>query len=277
MRIDAHQHFWRIERGDYGWLSKQQFPNLYRDFLPADLAPLLARGRIDRTVLIQAAESVAETEFMLGLAAQTPFVAGVVGWVDFVSPEAPEQIARLAGNPRLKGLRPMLQDLADSEWILRPEVRPAVDALARNRLRFDALIKPPQLPAIRRFLDRHPDLPVVIDHAAKPQIAAGLIDEWAQEMRGLARESRAVCKLSGVATEAAPGWTVETMRPYVDVLLDAFGPARLMFASDWPVLTENGDYLGWLATAETLTAGLSGAEKDQVFGGTAAGFYGIEG
>ena len=277
MRIDAHQHFWRIDRGDYGWLSKQQFPNLYRDFLPEDLAPLLARGRIDRTVLIQAAESVAETEFMLALAAQTPFVAGVVGWVDFASPEAPDQIARLAENPRLKGMRPMLQDLADSEWILRPEVHPAVDALARNGLRFDALIKPPQLPAIRRFLDRHPDLPVVIDHAAKPQIAAGLIDAWAQHMRGLARESRAVCKLSGVATEAAPDWTVETMRPYVDVLMDAFGPARLMFASDWPVLTENGDYLGWLATVETLTAGLSGAEKDQVFGGTAARFYGIEG
>lgn len=276
MRIDAHQHFWRIDRGDYGWLSREAFPNLYRDFLPADLAPLLAKGGIEKTVLIQAAESIAETEFMLTLAAQTPFVAGVVGWVDFASPAAPDEIARLASDPRLKGLRPMLQDLPDNEWILRPEIDPAVRALTASGLRFDALIKPPQLAAIRRFLDRHPDLPVVIDHGAKPEIAAGRIDDWAAHIRAIARDSGAVCKLSGIATEAAPGWTVETMRPYVEVLLDAFGPRRLMFASDWPVLTENGDYLGWLATVKALTAGLSQADKDQVFGGAAAAFYGIE-
>lgn len=276
MRIDSHQHFWRIDRGDYAWLSREAFPDLYRDFLPEDLAPLLARGGIDRTVLIQAAESVAETEFMLALAAETPFVAGVVGWVDFASPEAPGEIARLAENPRLKGLRPMLQDLADNDWILRPEVEPAVRALGASGLRFDALIKPPQLPAIRRFLDRHPDLPVVIDHGAKPEIAAGRIDDWAAHIRAIARDSAAVCKLSGIATEAAPGWTVETMRPYVEVLLDAFGPSRLMFASDWPVLTENGDYLGWLQTVTELTSGLSVADRDRVFGGTAAAFYGIE-
>ena len=275
MRIDAHQHFWRIDRGDYGWLSQELFPNLYRDFLPADLAPLIGKGGIDRTILIQAAESIAETEFMLALAAETPFVAGVVGWVDFASPEAPDEIARLAGNPLLKGFRPMLQDLPDNDWILKAEVEPAVEALIANGLRFDALINPPQLPAIRRFLDRHPDLPVVIDHGAKPEIAAGRIDDWAGHIRAIARDSRAVCKLSGIATEAAPGWSVETMRPYAEVLLEAFGPSRLMFASDWPVLTENGDYLGWLATVEALTAHLSPAEKERVFGGTAAAFYGI--
>jgi L-fuconolactonase len=276
MRIDAHQHFWRIDRGDYGWLSRAAFPNLYRDFLPADLAPLLAKGGIDRTVLIQAAESPAETQFMLALAAETPFVAGVVGWVDLANRAAPDEIARLASDPRLKGLRPMLQDLPDNEWILRPEVEPAVRALTASGLRFDALIKPPQLPAIRRFLDRHPDLPVVIDHGAKPEIAAGRIDDWAQHIRAIARDSAAVCKLSGIATEAAPGWTIETMRPYVEVLLEAFGPGRLMFASDWPVLTENGDYLGWLATVEALSAGLAAADRDRLFGGTAAAFYGIE-
>jgi L-fuconolactonase len=276
MRIDAHQHFWRVARGDYGWLSQEAFPNLYRDFVPQDLAPLLAEGGIDRTILIQAAESVAETEFMLALAAETPFVAGVVGWVDFASPDAPADITRLARDPRLKGMRPMLQDLPDNDWILKRELQPAIEALSANRLRFDALIKPPQLPAIRRFLDRHPDLPVVIDHGAKPEIAAGRIDDWAQHIRAIARDSEAMCKVSGIATEAAPGWTVETMRPYVEVLLEAFGPGRLMFASDWPVLTENGDYLGWLATVEALMSGLSQAEKDQVFGGTAATFYGIE-
>jgi L-fuconolactonase len=274
MRVDAHQHFWRIDRGDYGWLTPD-LPNLYRDYLPEDLAPLLAKGRIERTVLVQAAESVAETEFMLRLAEATPFVGGVVGWVDFASRDAPADIERLARNPRLKGLRPMLQDLADPNWILREEVQPAIRATAAAGLRFDALIKPPQLPAIRHLLDRYPELPVVIDHGGKPQIAQGRIDDWAGHMRAIARDSRAVCKLSGLATEAAPGWTVETLRPYVDMLLEAFGPSRLMFGSDWPVLTENGDYLVWLAAAEALTAGLSDADRTQMFGGTAANFYGI--
>jgi L-fuconolactonase len=169
----------------------------------------------------------------------------------------------------------MLQDLPDPNWILREEVQPAVRATQDAGLRFDALIKPPQLPAIRRFLDRYPDLPVVIDHAAKPRIADGLIDEWADHIRAIAKDSHAVCKLSGLATEAAPGWSVETLRPYVEVLLESFGPSRLMFGSDWPVLTENGDYPGWLAAAEALTAHLSDNERADIFGGTATRFYGL--
>jgi L-fuconolactonase len=275
VRVDAHQHFWRVGRGDYGWLTAEAFPGLYRDYLPGDLAPLLGQGRIDRTVLVQAAPSVAETEFLLALAAGTPFVGAVVGWVDFAARDAPVVIERLAADPRLAGLRPMLQDIAEPDWILCPQVQPALRALVPSGLRFDALVKPPQLPAIRRLAERHPELPIVLDHAGKPEIAAGRRDDWAAHMRGLARDSRAVCKLSGLATEASPGWSVETLRPYVDVLLDAFGPARLMFGSDWPVLTENGDYLGWLTAVETLTAGLSDAERADVFGGTAARFYGL--
>jgi len=276
MRVDAHQHFWKIDRGDYGWLDEDQFPHLYRDFLPDDLAPLLAVGAIDRTVLVQAAESVAETEFLLKLADATPLVGAVVGWVDFASAGAPAEIERLSRRPRLAGLRPMLQDLSDADWILHDEVQPAIRAVAAAGLRLDALIKPPQLPAIRRLLDRYPELPVVIDHGAKPQIAAGVIEPWAGHMRAIARDSGAVCKLSGLATEAAPGWGVDTLRPYVDVLLEAFGPSRLMFGSDWPMLTGNGDYLGWLAAAEALTADLTDAERADVFGGTAARFYGLE-
>lgn len=277
MRVDAHQHFWRVDRGDYGWMSPELYPNLCRDYLPADLAPLLAEARIDRTVLIQAAETVAETEFMLQLAETTPFIGGVVGWVDFAAADAPLTIERLAKNRRLRGLRPMLQDLPDPNWILREEVQPAIRATAVHGLRFDALIKPPQLPAMRRILDRYPELPVVIDHAAKPRIIAAEIDDWAGHIRAIARDSAAVCKLSGIATEAAPGWTAETMRPYVEVLLESFGPARLMFGSDWPVLTENGDYLGWLAATESLTAQLTQAERADIYGGTAARFYGLEG
>lgn len=276
MRVDAHQHFWRIDRGDYGWLTAQAFPRLYRDFLPEDLAPSLVRTRIDKTVLVQAAETAEETRFLLEIAAKTPFVAGVVGWTDFASPDAPAAIERLARDRRLKGLRPMLQDLADEDWILHPDVQPALRATEQNGLRFDALVRPAQLPALRRMLNGHPDLPVVVDHGAKPPIAASEMEPWAGHMRAIARDSRALCKLSGLATEAPDGWTVETLRPYVDVLLEAFGPSRLMFGSDWPVLTHNGDYLGWFAAAETLTAGLSDAERKQVFGGTAAAFYGLE-
>ena len=275
MRVDAHHHFWRPARGDYGWLSEAAFPSICRDFMPDHLAPLLAAARIDRTVLIQAAESPAETEFLLAIAETTPFVGGVVGWTDFTSPQAPDAIARLAGNPRLVGLRPMLQDLPDADWILRDDAQPAIRAVASTGLRFDALIKPPQLPAIRRMLERHPDLPVVIDHAAKPPIADGGLDEWAIHLRAIAHDSRAVCKLSGLATEAGPAWTVATLRPYVDVLLDAFGPGRLMFGSDWPVLTLAGDYAGWVALAEALTEDLSPDERAQVFGGVATQFYGL--
>jgi L-fuconolactonase len=276
MRVDAHQHFWRVDRGDYGWLTAEALPELYRDFQPADLAPLLTRAGVERTILVQAAETAAETRYLLDLAAQTPFVGGVVGWTDFAAPGASAEIERLARAPQLKGLRPMLQDLADADWILRDDVQPALAATARCGLRFDALIKPPQLPAIRAMLDRHPDLPVVIDHGAKPLIADGVMEPWAGHIRAIARDSRALCKLSGLATEAAPGWTVETLRPYVDVLLEAFGPGRLMFGSDWPVLTGIGDYLGWFTAAEALTAGLGEAERAQVFGGTAAAFYGLE-
>jgi L-fuconolactonase len=174
----------------------------------------------------------------------------------------------------------MLQDLDDAEWILREAVQPAIRAMAAAGLRFDALIKPAQLPAIRTLLARYPDLPVVIDHAAKPRIGDGEIDaslpgDWAGHIRAIARDSHAVCKLSGLATEAAAGWTCETLRPYVDVLLEAFGPSRLMFGSDWPVLTQNGDYGGWLSAATALTASLSEADRAEVFGGTAARFYGI--
>lgn len=276
MRVDAHHHLWRLDRGDYDWLTAAEHPLIHRDYLPQDLAPLLSACRIDQTVLVQATQSLAETEFLLSLAESTPFVGGVVGWVDFAAPQAPETIAALASRRHLVGLRPMLQDLPDPEWILRDDVQPAIRAMAAHGLRFDALIKPPQLGAIRRLLARYPEMPVVIDHGAKPRIAASEIDDWAQEMRGIARDSRAFCKLSGLATEAAPGWGVETLAPYVAVLLEAFGPSRLMFGSDWPVLNENGDYLGWVAAAEALTAELSAEEEAQIFGGVAASFYGLE-
>ena len=276
MRIDAHQHFWRMDRGDYGWLTAADHPKIAHDFLPADLEPLLSAAKIDRTILVQAAPTEAETAFLLDLADRSPLIAGVVGWVDFDASDAPSRVARLAGKGKLVGLRPMMQDLPDDEWMLGPQVARVVEAMQRGDLCFDALVKPRHLPALVEFLDRHPDLSVVIDHGAKPDIARSGLEPWATTIRHIAQNSTAFCKLSGLVTEAGPGWSPDTLKPYVDVLIESFGASRLMWGSDWPVLLEAGDYERWLDAATLLTAGLSAEDRALIFGGTAATFYGIE-
>jgi L-fuconolactonase len=274
MQIDAHQHFWRLDRGDYDWLDSSLAP-IHRDFLPEDLAPLLAQAGVDRTVLVQAAPTAAETDFLLDLAGAAPFVAGVVGWADLEASTAADRIAELAGREKLLGLRPMIQDLADADWMLRPSLAPAFAAIVDFGLRFDALVKPTHLPILLTFARRHPALRIVIDHGGKPDIAAGRIEAWRRDIGALAGEPNVVCKLSGLVTEAAPSPAASDLRPYVDALLHAFGPARLMWGSDWPVLNLNGDYAGWRRTAQLLLSKLSDDERAAVFGGTAEAFYGI--
>lgn len=275
MRIDSHHHFWRLDRGDYAWLTEDQFPPIYRDFLPTDIAPLLKQCGIDKTILVQGTETVAETEFLLGIARGTPFIGGVVGWVNFAAKDAPDQIARLARDKKLVGLRPMLQSLPEDDWILRPELAPGLEALGPNGLRFDVLIFPRHLPSMIKVFERYPNLPMVIDHGAKPYIARGEIEPWRSQMKSIARDFPVSCKLSGLATEALPGWTIDTLRPYVETLIDAFGPKRLMWGSDWPVLNVAGNYLDWFAIAQKLTAHLPSPDRAEIFGGTAARFYGI--
>ena len=275
MRIDSHQHFWLLSRGDYGWLTSD-LAAIHRDHAPADLEPLLKTAHIDRTVLVQAAPTVAETDFLLRLAESTPFVAGVVGWVDFEADDAAHRIAALAARENLVGLRPMIQDIVDDRWMLSAAIRPAVEAMADEGLTFDALIRPRHIPILGEFAALYPALDIVIDHAAKPDIAAAGLGDWARDIRKLAAETRLVCKLSGLVTEAAPGWSAQTLRPYVDVLLEAFGADRLMWGSDWPVLNLNGDYAAWMAAAEQLLEGLSDTEREAIFGGTASVFYGLD-
>lgn len=273
MRIDAHQHFWKLGRGDYGWLTPELTP-LYRDYLPADLAPLLGAGGVDGTVLVQAAPTLAETRFLLALAARTDFVLGVVGWVDFESPDAPETIAALATDPLLRGLRPMIQDIADVDWMLRPQLGPAFQALVAHDLAFDALTLPRHLPNLLRLLERHPQMRVVVDHGSKPAIRDGAFRPWAEDMAALARDTGAYCKLSGLVTEAAADWTVADLAPYVDHLLQCFGPERLIWGSDWPVCRLAASYEGWLEAALRLV----GPDPDAhaaVFGGAARRFYGL--
>ena len=205
MIIDAHQHFWQLNRGDYGWLTPDLKP-LYRDFMPDDLTPHLQQTGIDGTILVQAAPTIAETEFLLKIADETPFVLGVVGWVDFAASSAVEDIARLAENPALVGLRPMIQDIADDDWMLRPDLAPAFDAMIKADLTFDALVLPRHLPRLRKLLSRYPDLRTVIDHGAKPDISGGQFDTWANDISIIANESSAYCKLSGLLTEAGADW-----------------------------------------------------------------------
>ena len=274
MQIDAHQHYWNLERGDYGWLTPDLAP-LYRTFGPEDLAPLRERAGVARTVVVQAAPTVEETRYLLDIARKEQSIAGVVGWVPMLDADAPALIAELAREPKFKGVRPMLQDLPDDNWIANPALKPAVDALIAQHLAFDALIFTRHVDALEAFAKRHPQLRIVVDHGAKPPIRDGSAGwhAWAEGITRLARLPHVHCKISGLATEAAQGWTEATLRPYVDHLLAAFGPKRLMWGSDWPVLNLNGDYLLWHSIATLLLAQLSDAERDAIFGGNAAAFY----
>jgi L-fuconolactonase len=274
MKIDAHQHFWQPGRGDYGWLTPE-LGELYRDFLPADLAPLLFAAGVERTIAVQAAPTLAETRYLLTLAAREPSIGGVVGWVPMLAAEAPALIAEFARDPKFKGVRPMLQDLSNDDWIANPALAPAVEALLVHDLSFDALIFARHVDALETFAMRFPQLRIVVDHGAKPPIRDGHAGwrTWADGVTRLARLPQLHCKLSGLVTEAASGWTEMTLKPYVDHLLASFGPTRLMWGSDWPVLNLNGDYLDWNSVAKLLLASLSGVERDAVFGGNAKEFY----
>ncbi|MGF1619801.1 MAG: amidohydrolase family protein [Rhodomicrobiaceae bacterium] len=272
MRIDAHQHFWSIARGDYDWLTPE-LGAIYRDFSPDDLKPLLEEARIEGTILVQAAPTEAETRYMLGLACENPFIKGVVGWVDFEAADAPDRIAELAQEPALVGLRPMIQDIPDPDWMLRDALTPAYEALIAADLTFDALTLPRHLKQLRLLLTRHPRMRVVIDHASKPDIRTGGFDGWAGDMAVLASSTNAFCKLSGLVTEAARDWTIEDLRPYVAHLLAMFGASRLIWGSDWPVCTLAASYGEWIAATDELLAAVSEADKAAIMGGNAIRAY----
>ncbi len=272
MIVDAHQHYWHPARGDYGWLSPGS--PLDRRWLPAHLAPELARAGVGGSVLVQAAPTLAETDWLLDLAAETPSVRGVVGWVDLDLPDAAEQAAAL--RPRgLVGVRPMLQDMADRDWILHPRREPALAALARHGLVFDALVRADGIDAIATLACRHPALLIVLDHAGKPPIGDGdAMAGWQAAMARLAARPNCRCKLSGLLTEAPPGTPPDTIVALVRQLVAQWGPDRLLWGSDWPVLTLAGGYGEWLDLAQRA-AGLSGDAAQAVFGGNAVEVYGL--
>ena len=276
MRIDSHQHFWSLQRGDYHWLTPA-LDTLYRDFLPPDLQPMLQAAGVQRTILVQAAASVAETEYLLSLAGKHAFIAGVVGWVDMDDPTtALDDLRRLRENDSLLGVRPMIQDIADPDWMLRDHLTPVFEQLIASNLRFDALVLPAHLKNLRRLLDRHPRLACVIDHAAKPAIASASWQPWADDMVALAASTNCYCKLSGLLTEAGARTDDDALRPYVEHLLACFGAQRLMWGSDWPVLTLASRYGDWVQQSERLLRHLGSVDQEAIFGATAKDFYGLD-
>ncbi|HEY2818550.1 MAG TPA: amidohydrolase family protein [Casimicrobiaceae bacterium] len=274
-RVDAHHHVWSLARGDYAWLTPSLAP-IYRDFSLADLMPLAQGAGIVTSVLVQAAPTIAETKFLLDVAHNSDgFVRGVVGWVDLAAPDAVAMIESLALDPLFKSVRPMLQEIPDESWILRDDVQHTLSQLPSLGVRFDALVKPAQLAALIVMIERNPDLDVVIDHGAKPAISTGAWRPWADQIRLIATSPRVHCKLSGLATEAASNWTVETLRPYVEHLFDCFGARRMLWGSDWPVVELGGGYARWQDATTALLASFTDAEQNGVRGNNARRFYGL--
>jgi L-fuconolactonase len=276
MIIDAHQHLWRIGENGCSWPTRDLVP-IHRDFGVEDLVTLTAPLGVIGTVLVQSQPNHRDTEWLLQTAARSNLVKAVVGWVELRSPEAPRRIAELAGHGKMRGLRPMLQGLAADDWIVDRALDPAVEAMKAHHLSFDALVFTRHLKHIRAFAERHPDLPIVIDHGAKPPIAAGELEPWRSEITRTAALGNVCCKLSGLLTEATPFAGGDVVRPYAEHLLKSFGPERLMWGSDWPVLNLAGDYAGWLEMARDLCATCDEASQRAIFGETGCRFYRIAG
>ena len=274
LRIDSHQHFWHPARGDYFWMPPDD-PVLTRPYGPEDLAPLRHVHGIEHSIVVQAAPSIHETEYLLGIANMTDSVAGVVGWVDFERQDDLAHLQRLVKHPKFKGVRPMIQDIPDDGWMLRADLQWAYKALIDLDLSFDALGFPRHLENFHTILTKYPDLRTVINHCMKPQIRSypDGFEDWKLGMTRLAQDTNAFCKLSGIVTETDGGWRVEDLQPYVDHLFDAFGPERMMWGSDWPVCLLQASYGEWCDAAETLARDLSVSQRARLFGGTAVEFY----
>jgi L-fuconolactonase len=270
--VDAHQHYWDLAHFSYPWMTPD-LGILLRDYLPADLKPILELNGVQRTVLVQALSSPAETDWLLELATQADFVAGVVGWADLTAPSLGDTLDRRMLNPRFKGLRHQVQDESDDAWLLRDDVQRGLGELARRNLPYDLLLHPRHLSLVPEVAARHPDLRLVIDHLGKPPIAQGRLEPWATDLRRAALYPNVYCKLSGMATEAGAGWTDAAVVPYVQAAVEAFGCQRLMFGSDWPVCLLAGTYQRVIRALRGALGPLSAEDEARVFAGNAIEFY----
>lgn len=272
--VDAHHHVWDLAVRDQDWIPADS--PLRRTFTVEDLATEARAAGVDRTVLVQTVTVPEETPEFLALAAGHDLIAGVVGWTDLTRPDIAEELARLRALPGgsfLKGIRHQVQGEADPRWLLRPDVLRGLAAVAEAGLVYDLVVLPPQLPACVEAAESLPHLTLVLDHLGKPPIASGALEPWASDLRALAAHPNTVCKLSGMVTEADPAhWTVDDLRPYADTVLDAFGPDRVMYGSDWPVCTAAATYDDVLVTAREL---IGQGDADQVLAATATRVYGL--
>ena len=276
MRIDAHQHFWRYEPDAYAWID-DGMAELRRDFLPGDLRPELDGSGIDACVAVQARQDEEETRWLLSLAEQHPWIAGVVGWCDLCAPGLPEALDALAAHPQLVGLRHIVQAEPDDAFLLREDFCRGIAELSPRGLAYDLLIFPHQAPAAIQFAKAFPELRIVLDHLGKPQIKGGSLGEWGAQLRELSRLENVSVKLSGLVTEADwQRWTPAQLTPCLDTALEAFGPERLLFGSDWPVCLLGTDYARWHSLMDSWAAPLADSERAALFGGNAARVYRLE-
>jgi len=276
VRIDAHHHVWDLTVRDQPWTAP--LPPLRRSFSLADLRPLLSEHDIDATILVQTVCVPEETPELLTVAAADPLVAGVVGWVDLTRPDVTSELARLrgvTGGRTLVGIRHQVQEEPDPAWLQRPDVRRGLQAVSDSNLVYDLLVRPHQLPAAVEAARSLPELRFVLDHAGKPVVGEPPSDGWASAMRSLGALPNVTVKLSGLTSEAPTDWTVELLRPFVEALLAAIGPDRLMFGSDWPVCLLGGGYDVTIESTELLLAELGAADRRLVFGEVAANVYGL--
>lgn len=276
MKIDAHQHFWELDRFDYDWLNACELEPIRRDYVPADLSPHLKACGIDRSIFVQTRHEVEENRWVLSLCEANPFLAGIVGWVDLASEECEEQLLAFKDHPKFLGIRHVTQDEPDDDFIIRGAVIRGLQVLQKHRVAFDLLFFVKHLKHAVTVATACPDLPLVIDHLAKPRIKEQSFDDWETNFRAAAKCENVYCKLSGMVTEASwKNWKPADLKPYIDIALDAFGPSRLMYGSDWPVCELAASYEQVYDAMRKNIAELTSTEQEQILGKTAARFYGI--
>jgi L-fuconolactonase len=276
MKIDAHQHFWKYVPSEYGWID-DSMKALRRDFLPEDLRPELNRNGFDGSIAVQARQSLEETRWLLDLADRSPFIAGVVGWVDLQSRDLRQDLESLAAKSKLVGVRHVVQSEPDDNYLLQPEFLRGLALLREYGLAYDILIYPKHLPVAARFVGLFPDQPFVLDHLGKPPVKKGTLGPWSDGIRQLASFPNVYCKLSGLVTEADwRGWKPEDLTPFLDVAFECFGSARLMIGSDWPVCTLAANYSETMGVVREYLSKYENEVQDAVLGGNAARFWNLE-
>lgn len=275
MKIDSHQHFWSYDPAQYPWIPPGSA--LHRSWLPPDLAPLLAAAGLDGCVAVQARQTLEESRWLLELAEHHSIIKGVVGWVDLRSPTVARELAELARHPKFRGVRHVVQDEPDVNFMLGADFLRGIGELRAHRLTYDILIYPQQLPAAIELARRFPEQPFVLDHIAKPHIKDGTLEPWRAQIRGLAKAQNVLCKVSGMVTEADhAAWKPSDFTQYLDVVFEAFGEDRLMYGSDWPVCLFAANYERMFGLIENYTRPLSAAARAKFFGENAARFYGLK-